>query len=41
MYRIAATTLVALAAFDYVYLDGEYLHVVKSVANSMLHFLIR
>jgi hypothetical protein len=41
MYRIAAITLVALAAFDYVYLDGKYLHVVQTVANSMLHFLIR
>jgi hypothetical protein len=41
MFRIAAITLVGLAAFDYVYLDGKYLHVVQTVANSMLHFLIR
>jgi hypothetical protein len=28
-----------MAAFDYFYLDGKYLHSVQAVANSMLHFL--
>ena len=28
MYRGVATALVALAAFDYFYLDGKYLHYV-------------
>jgi hypothetical protein len=32
-----ATFLVALAAFDYFYLDGKYLHSVQAVANSLLH----
>jgi hypothetical protein len=41
MYRGVATFLVALAAFDYFYLDGKYLHVVHAVANSLLHFLMR
>ena len=31
----------ALAAFDYFYLDGTYLHSVQAVANSMLHFFLR
>jgi hypothetical protein len=38
MYRGVATFLVALAAFDYFYLDGKYLRVVHAVANSLLHF---
>jgi hypothetical protein len=38
MYRGVATALVALAAFDYFYLDGKYLHSVQAVANSLLHF---
>jgi hypothetical protein len=38
MYRSVATALVALAAFDYFYLDGRYLHYVQAVAESMLHF---
>jgi hypothetical protein len=29
MYRGVATGLVALAAFDYFYLDGKYLHSVQ------------
>jgi hypothetical protein len=40
MYRGVATALVALAAIDYFYLDGKYLHYVQAVANSMLHFLM-
>jgi hypothetical protein len=40
MYRVAATILAALAAFDYFYLDGKYLHAVQMVANSMLHFFV-
>jgi hypothetical protein len=40
MYRGVATALVALAAFDYFYLDGKYLHSVQAVANSMLHFFL-
>jgi hypothetical protein len=40
MYRGVATALVALAAFDYFYLDGKYLHHVQAVANSLLHFFV-
>jgi hypothetical protein len=40
MYRGVATFLVALAAFDYFYLDGKYLHYVQAVVNSLLHFLV-
>jgi hypothetical protein len=40
MYRGVAIFLVALAAFDYFYLDDKYLHSVHSVANSLLHFLV-
>ena len=41
MYRGVAIALVALAAFDYFYLDGKYLHSVQAVANSLLHFFLR
>jgi hypothetical protein len=41
MYRGVATFLVALAALDYFYLDGKYLHSVQAVANSLLHFFLR
>jgi hypothetical protein len=41
MYRGVATFLVALAAFDYFYLDGKYLHSVQAVANCLLHFFLR
>ena len=41
MYRGVATFLVALAAFDYFYLDGKYLHYVHVVANSLLHVFLR
>ena len=41
MYRGVATALVALAAFDYFYLDGMYLHHVQVVADSLLHFFVR
>ena len=37
---VVATALVALAAFDYFYLDGKYLHSVQAVANSLLHFFL-
>jgi hypothetical protein len=40
MYRGVATALVALAAFDYFYLDGNYLHSVQAVAHSLLHFVM-
>jgi hypothetical protein len=40
MYRGVTTALVALAAFDYFYLDGKYLHCVQAVANSLLHFFL-
>ena len=40
MYRSVATALVALAAFDYFYLDRKYLHSVQAVANSLLHFFL-
>ena len=40
MYRGVATALVAPAAFDYLYLDRKYLHVVQAVANSLLHFFL-
>jgi hypothetical protein len=41
MYRGVATFLVALAAFDYFYLDRKYLHVVPAVVKSLLHFVLR
>ena len=41
MCRGVATFLVALAALDYFYLDGKYLHSVQAVANSLLHFFLR
>jgi hypothetical protein len=36
--QAVAGSMVALAAFDYFYLDGKYLHVVHAVVNSLLHF---
>ena len=41
MYRGVATALVALAAFDYFYPDGKYLHHVQVVADSLLHVFFR
>ena len=38
MLRSAAIALVAMAAFDYFYLDGKYIHSVQSVVSSLLHF---
>ena len=38
MLRSAAIALAAMAAFDYFYLDGKYIHSVQSVASSLLHF---
>jgi hypothetical protein len=39
MFREVAMALVALAAFDYFYLDGKYVHAVDIATRSMLHFL--
>ena len=40
MFRIAAITLVALAAFDYFLLDGRYLRSVEAMVHSVIHFAI-
>ena len=32
--------LVALAAFDHIFLDGRYVHSVQMMVLSLLHFLI-
>jgi hypothetical protein len=40
MFREVAIMLVALAAFDYFYLDGKYVHSIEMATRSMLHFLI-
>ena len=40
MYRGVATALVALAAFDYFYLDGKYLHSVRSKLHVALFLAI-
>jgi hypothetical protein len=41
MYRTAAVALAAMAAFDYFYLDGKYLHAIHIEALSLLHFFVR
>jgi len=38
MFRVLAIALVAMAAFDYFYLDGRNLHAVHMEALSPLHF---
>jgi hypothetical protein len=40
MFRTAAVALVALAAFDYFYLDGKYIHSVQMAVLSILHFVV-
>jgi hypothetical protein len=40
MFRAAATALVAMAAFDYFFLDGQYIHAVQMMVLSLLHFAI-
>jgi hypothetical protein len=40
MFRVVAIALVALAAFDYLYLDGKYIHSVQAMMLSMLHFMV-
>jgi hypothetical protein len=35
MFREVAITLVALAAFDYFYLDGKYVHSIEMATRSM------
>jgi hypothetical protein len=39
MFREVAIVLVALAAFDYFYLDGKYVHSIDTATRSLLHFL--
>jgi hypothetical protein len=40
MFRTMAIALVAMAAFDYFYLDGKYIHSVQTVTLSILHAFI-
>ena len=40
MFRIVAIALVALAAFDFFFLDGTYLHYVQAVVAAMRHHLL-
>jgi hypothetical protein len=39
MFREVAIALVALAAFDYFYLDGKYVHSIEMAVRSMVHFM--
>jgi hypothetical protein len=39
MSRVAAVTLVALAALDYFYCDGWYTHVVEAIVLNSLRFI--
>jgi len=39
MFRSTAIALVALAAFDHIFLGGTYIHSVQLMASSILHFL--
>jgi hypothetical protein len=41
MFRIVAVALVAMAGFDWYYLDGKHLHAVEQAALSFLHFVVR
>jgi hypothetical protein len=40
MFREVAIAVVALAAFDYFYLDGKYVHAIEMATRSLLHFVI-
>ena len=37
MFRVLAISLVALAAFDLTFLNGQYTHAVVEVARSLLN----
>jgi hypothetical protein len=38
MLRATAVALVALAAFDHIFMDGRYAHSVQMMMFSLLHF---
>jgi hypothetical protein len=40
MIRIATVAVVALAAFDHFYLNGEYLRSVQGMVRYLLHFVV-
>jgi len=40
MFRIVAIIVVALAAFDFFFLDGTYLHHVQSMLAEMRHHIL-
>jgi hypothetical protein len=39
MLRTAAVALVALAAFDYFYCNGWYMHTAEAIAVNALHLM--
>jgi hypothetical protein len=40
MFRIVAIIVVALAAFDFFFLDGTYLHHVQAMLAEMRHYML-
>jgi hypothetical protein len=40
MFRVVAIALVAMAAFDWYYLDSKHLHAVEKVALSLVHHIV-
>lgn len=38
MFRRVAIALVAMAAFDLFFLDGQYIHALQEIGRSILHF---
>jgi hypothetical protein len=41
MFRVVAIALVALAAFDWYFLDGSHIHAVTAMALSLLQHFIK
>jgi len=39
MFRVVAIALVALAAYDFHFLDGKYTYAVDALARSLAHFI--
>jgi hypothetical protein len=39
MFRVATIALVAMAAFDLLFLDGRYTHAAEGTARALMHHL--